>query len=168
MGISHDSILGADGHFYFEACDFGYPSECDWPQQSWSSCLQCCVWNNTSVCDSPIVIDIEGNGIAITNAAVGVNFDLNAVGKKDRFAWTAVGSDDAWLVLDRNGNGMIDDGTELFGSSSPQPEPLAGEQRNGFLIHRGLIPFFEHPKVVRALAPRLSALPAITFEIVRC
>jgi hypothetical protein len=63
----------------------------------------------------PLAIDLDGDGIE----TVGINpsnpilFDHNADGIKTGTGWLS--GDDAWLVLDRNGNGVIDSGRELFG-----------------------------------------------------
>ena len=61
----------------------------------------------------PLVLDLGGDGVHLTGVADGADFDINADGRTDRTAF--VQGDDAFLALDRNGNGRIDDGSELFG-----------------------------------------------------
>jgi hypothetical protein len=65
---------------------------------------------------SPLVLDLRGDGIALTSVEDGVSFDLTGTGPM-RTAWTR-GDDDAFLALDRDGNGVIDHGGELFGEAS--------------------------------------------------
>lgn len=68
---------------------------------------------------TPVLIDLQMDGYHLSGPVPAVQFDLNADGQVDSTAWTAVGEDDAFLCMDRNGNGVIDDGKELFGSATP-------------------------------------------------
>lgn len=79
---------------------------------------------------SPIIIDHAGDGLQLTGPEDGVEFDLDANGFPERTAWTMANGDDGWLALDRDGNGSIDNGGELFGDNTTQPDASA---RNGYL-----------------------------------
>lgn len=61
----------------------------------------------------PLVIDLGTPGIELTSVENGVHFDLDKNGFAEKTAW--IGKEDGFLALDRNGNGFIDDGGELFG-----------------------------------------------------
>ena len=79
--------------------------------------------------EDPIIIDLSGAGFLLTNAQNGVKFNFSGNGPV-QLSWTAKGADVGWLALDRNGNGLIDNGAELFSNLSPQPGAPGG--KNGF------------------------------------
>ena len=64
----------------------------------------------------PLALDIDGNGLQTTGVHNGVSFDINADGKTDKTSF--VSGNDAFLALDKNGNGQIDSGKELFGDQN--------------------------------------------------
>ena len=68
---------------------------------------------------SPIVIDTHKDGIQLGPAGRTVLFDVNADGFADKVQWVRPRGDEAFLTLDRNRNGIVDDGSELFGVGTP-------------------------------------------------
>lgn len=100
------------------------PPSCP-PGLDWNPALCECYQYST-----PIIIDTDGSGFHLTSAANGVLFDFFGDGKSIRIAWTDPGSTNGWLALDRDGNGKIDSGKELFGNVTTQP---LSSTSNGFL-----------------------------------
>lgn len=77
---------------------------------------------------SPVILDLDGNGFLLTNAAGGVLFDITGSGHPVQIAWTALGADNAFLALPGS-DGLVHSGKELFGNFTAQP-PSA--HPNGF------------------------------------
>jgi len=71
----------------------------------------------------PLILDLDGNGIDVTDVANGTQFDIDGDGDQDQTAWVSGG--DALLALDRNGDGKINDGTELFGDQNGAKDGFA-------------------------------------------
>jgi T1SS-143 domain-containing protein len=65
----------------------------------------------TSGAADPIILDLDKNGFAFSSIGDGVTFDIDADGKGDQIAWT---SDDGILAYDVDGDGVIDNGSEIF------------------------------------------------------
>lgn len=83
---------------------------------------------DAEICEhSPLVLDLDDNGVRAGSPADGVLFDLKETGALVRTAWPMGG--DALLAFDRDGDGVISNGGELFGNS----RMLFDERRaNGF------------------------------------
>ena len=65
---------------------------------------------------TPIILDLNGDGVRTLMMSEGVEFDLLSNGKPVQTGWVSAG--DGLLVMDRNGDQSINDGAELFGSST--------------------------------------------------
>jgi hypothetical protein len=133
LGLAHDSCtngllnetIGMSSQIHGDECggvdvqnvqqgETGGPPTCPWVQS-------CSV--------SPILISLTGKAYNLTSADAGVSFDLDASGTLDQVAWTSAGSEIGFLAIDSNGDGVIDDGSELFGTATSLPDgsvPLNG------------------------------------------
>ena len=69
----------------------------------------------------PLIFDLNGDGkISLTDLDNGTNFDIDNNGFAQKISW--VSGQDGILVLDRNNNGKIDNGLELFGENTVTSE----------------------------------------------
>lgn len=75
---------------------------------------------------SPLVLDLDGDGVQLGSVEAGVVFDLLGDGEPVQTAWPAAG--DAFLAIDANGNGIVDGAAELFGNAT-----FGEEHADGFV-----------------------------------
>lgn len=91
----------------------------------------------TCLVGDPLVLDLDGDGLELVPLARGVDFDLDGRGRPRATAWVA--SDDALLGLDRDGDGLLTSGAELFAGDDGFSAlavldlPPAGGDGDGFL-----------------------------------
>jgi hypothetical protein len=81
----------------------------------------------------PVLIDLDRNNFHLTGVQDGVLFDIDADGAVNAVSWTHPDHRDAFLCLDRNTNDLIDDGSELFGNSTPLLLNLGFTAPNGYV-----------------------------------
>ncbi len=70
-----------------------------------------------AACNTPLVISFDGAPVTFSQAAG--SFDVQGAGVCAATDWVTAAT--PWLALDRDGNGRIDDGAELFGSMTRLP-----------------------------------------------
>ncbi|WP_426112036.1 calcium-binding protein [Pseudomonas sp. DSP3-2-2] len=78
---------------------------------------------------SPLVLDLDGDGVETVGVSPGVHFDHDGNGFSESTGW--VGKDDGLLVFDKNHDGKIDSGLELFGNKTTVS--IGQKAANGFL-----------------------------------
>jgi len=109
-----------------------------WANQPTSqfTCRGCTEWEQPVVEpdipaeNCPVLVALDEGRLEMTNLAGGIRFDVNRDGVAERNSWPAIGSSWAFVVLDRNLNGRIDNGGELFGNYTAQR--LDDKPRNGY------------------------------------
>jgi len=89
-------ICGTGGGILCPACD------------EYFECLYMC----------PLIVDLEGDGFKFSGPEGAVEFDMFVTGTPQKAQWVLPNQDDAFLAMDLNGNGIVDDGSEMFGNGT--------------------------------------------------
>ncbi|MEI7537132.1 MAG: Ig-like domain-containing protein, partial [Comamonadaceae bacterium] len=126
-----DTVTGVE-YFRFAAGDYSL---------SWTIVDRCQLiidtmqsqFGKAEVTRSPLVLDLDGDGIETLSINAGVHFDHDATLLSESTGW--ISPDDGFLALDKNGNGTIDSGNELFGVNKQTFGTPPGD--NGFLLLAG-------------------------------
>jgi len=124
-GSTTCAVQCPDGSWSSIACNSGETAVCSCtgaPLQADPYCADPCElhpWRPECGPMCPLLVQTGHGPWLLTDPDNGVLFDMDADGKPDRTSWTAAGSSLAFVALDRNHNGRIDDATELFGEHTP-------------------------------------------------
>jgi hypothetical protein len=122
-GFDGEGLIGAckqgQEHVLTSYCPSGPCCSTDCPIPP-NGCIICGV--------SPVILDLNGKGFSLTNAANGVSFDIAGTGNPVQMGWTARGADNAFLALP-GPDGLVHNGKQLFGNFTPQPQI---QNPNGF------------------------------------
>ena len=112
------AVLNIEAHplIYFIRNNLSPDSSSWW--QFWSLAIKEMSTSARVAGSDPLVLDLDGDGIELTAMATGLSprFDTDGDGFAEYSGW--VGADDGMLALDANGNGLVDDGSELFGNET--------------------------------------------------
>jgi hypothetical protein len=73
-------------------------------------------------CGSPLILDLDGDGVHTTGADRPVRFDIDGDGDLEKVGWTDPATEEAFLWVDLNGNHTVDSGRELFGTGTQLPD----------------------------------------------
>jgi hypothetical protein len=129
--VTHATSAADYNRFYLRAWDdsgAGIPPCTTVPVMSRQDFWQCkgvaCPINRCTCrdcgCGSPIIIDLNGKGFALTDWKQGVMFDIFGDGNPVQMGWTAPGADNAFLALP-GADGLVHGSRQLFGNFTPQP-----------------------------------------------
>lgn len=97
---------------YFTACGDTTVCSPDEPQTCGECTFRDGAWVVDGGCGTPLVLSFDSAPVEFTQPSGA--FDVMGVGMSLGNDWVSAAT--PWLVLDRNGNGTVDDGSELFGS----------------------------------------------------
>lgn len=126
VGTSQCDYYPEDGQGYWTFCAYETIPECaegtTWNGQCCETEFHCCDY--ATECNTPLVLNF-GHGPVSFDTDVPGGFDLTGTGVSTASDWPAAAT--PWLALDRDGNGRIDGGQELFGSATPLASGVTAE-----------------------------------------
>jgi hypothetical protein len=83
--------------------------------------------SSLTACGSPLILDLNGDGLETSSLSWPVRFDIDGDGVLEETAWTLPSSQDGFLWVDLNHNGRVDGGQELFGDHTILPDGTRAE-----------------------------------------